>query len=219
VDFPGFKECVTQSWERGSAKLYSSAIVADKLKGLRQDLNKWHMSLARLKRLIQNCNKVLLILDTLEEERPLYRAEFNFRQIVKLHLEELLLAECNYWKKRCTIHWIKQGEDNTKKNHAMATERFRRNTIAMLHDTDGNEVSDHHAMASLLWAAYKHRMGKSDGITMEFNLHSLIKRVDGLEELTAPFQEKDMDDVIKDMPADRAPGPDGFNGLFLKKCL
>jgi retron-type reverse transcriptase len=27
-----------------------------------------------------------------------------------------------------------------------------------------------------------------------------------------------MDDVIKYMPADRAPGPDGFNGLFLKKC-
>jgi hypothetical protein len=40
VDLPGFKECVTQSWERGSVKLYSSAIIADKLKGLRQDLKK-----------------------------------------------------------------------------------------------------------------------------------------------------------------------------------
>jgi hypothetical protein len=190
VDLPGFTDCVTQSWERGSAKLYSSAIIADKLKGLRQELKKWHMSLARLKLLIQNCNKVLLILDTLEEERPLFRAEFNFRLIVKLHLEELLLAECNYWKKRCTIRWIKQGEDNTKKFHAMATERFRRNTIAMLHDSDGNEVSDHHAMASLLWAEYKNRMGRSDGIKMELNLHSLIKRVDGLEELTALFWKR-----------------------------
>jgi hypothetical protein len=36
VDFPGFKECVTQTWERGSVKSYSSAIIADKLKGLRQ---------------------------------------------------------------------------------------------------------------------------------------------------------------------------------------
>jgi hypothetical protein len=27
-----------------------------------------------------------------------------------------------------------------------------------------------------------------------------------------------MDDVIKAMPGDRAPSPDGFNGLFLKKC-
>ena len=27
-----------------------------------------------------------------------------------------------------------------------------------------------------------------------------------------------MDDVIKHMPTDRAPGPDGFTGLFMKKC-
>jgi hypothetical protein len=27
-----------------------------------------------------------------------------------------------------------------------------------------------------------------------------------------------MDLVIKEMPPDKAPGPDGFNGLFLKKC-
>jgi hypothetical protein len=79
VDLPGFKECVTQSWERGSAKAYSSAVIADKLKGLRHELKKWHLSLARLKGLIQNCNKVIVILDTLEEERPLYREEFNFR--------------------------------------------------------------------------------------------------------------------------------------------
>jgi hypothetical protein len=33
-----------------------------------------------------------------------------------------------------------------------------------------------------------------------------------------PFSRKEIDDVIKAMPSDRAPGPDGFNGLFLKKC-
>jgi mannosylglycoprotein endo-beta-mannosidase len=117
------------------------------------------VSLSRLTGLIQNCNKIILILDTLEEQRPLYRAEFNFRQIVKLHLEELLRAECNYWKKRCTIRWIKQGEDNTKFFHAMATEIFRRNTIAVLQDGDGNEVYDHHAMAALLWVEYKTEWG------------------------------------------------------------
>jgi hypothetical protein len=34
---------------------------------------------------------------------------------VKLHLDELMKAECGYWKKRCTVRWIKQGEENTKK--------------------------------------------------------------------------------------------------------
>jgi hypothetical protein len=39
-----------------------------------------------------------------------------------------------------------------------------------------------------------------------------------LDELTLPFLEKGIDDVIKNMLVDRAPGPDGFNGMFLKKC-
>jgi hypothetical protein len=61
-------------------------------------------------------------------------------------------------------------------------------------------------------------MGRSDGIQMQFNLSQLICPVEGLDELTVPFSKKEMDEVIKNMPADCAPNPDGFNGLFLKKC-
>jgi hypothetical protein len=52
---------------------------------------------------------------------------------------------------------------------------------------------------------------------MQFNLPSLLCKVDGLDALTIPFEKQEMDDVIKAMPSDRA-GPDGFNGQFLKKC-
>jgi hypothetical protein len=31
----------------------------------------------------------------------------------------------------------------------MASERFRRNSIALIHDADGNEVTDHETMAGL----------------------------------------------------------------------
>jgi hypothetical protein len=87
------------------------------------------------------------LLDTLEEKRPLFLVEFNFRLIVKLHLDDLLLAECRYWRKRCTIRWIKQGEDNTKFFHAIDTEIFIRNSIAMLQDSEEKELSDHDLMA------------------------------------------------------------------------
>jgi hypothetical protein len=107
VDLPGFADYVKASWNKSTRKSYSSAVLVGKLKTLRYDLKKWHMSLAKLKGLIENCNKVILLLDNLEEKRPLFRAEFNFKRIVKLHLESLLLAECNYWRKHCTIHWIK----------------------------------------------------------------------------------------------------------------
>jgi PII-like signaling protein len=100
----------------------------------------------------------------------------------------------------------------------MATERYRRNVIAMLRDVDGNEVTDHQGMAGLLWREHKDRMGRSEPISMQFDLPRILQVVDGLHELTKPFEEKEMDEVIKNMPVDRAPGPDGFNGLFLKTC-
>ena len=41
---------------------------------------------SNLNTLIANCNKVIMFLDTLEEIRPLFRVELNFRNLVKAHL-------------------------------------------------------------------------------------------------------------------------------------
>lgn len=32
------------------------------------------------------------------------------------------------------------------------------------------------------------------------------------------FSKAEIDEVIKNMPFDKAPGPDGFNGAFIKAC-
>ncbi|XP_073357981.1 uncharacterized protein [Aegilops tauschii subsp. strangulata] len=53
---------------------------------------------------------------------------------------------------------------------------------------------------------------------MRFDLSRIIRRIDGLDELLAPFSNEEIDAVVKEMPTDRAPGPDGFNGCFLKSC-
>ena len=171
-----------------------------------------------MKLLISSCNKVILLLDNLEELRPLFRQEFNFRKIVKLHLENLLHTQFLYWKKGCTIRYIKVGEENTKFFHAMATERFRRNSIASLQQPDGAIISYHSQMEGMIWSAFKGRMGVSRGIVMGFDLSILLQHVPGIEVLTKPFTIEEMDLVVKHMPIDKAPGPDGFNGLFFKKC-
>ena len=54
-------------------------------------------------------------------------------------------------------------------------------------------------------------MGVSQGINLEFNLPDLIPPVDALQNLAAPFTQAEIDEVLKDLPIDRAPGPDGFN--------
>ena len=61
-------------------------------------------------------------------------------------------------------------------------------------------------------------MGISANPPMLFDLANLIASVDSLQDLVEPFQQMEIDLIVKRMPTDKAPGPDGFNGLFMKKC-
>jgi hypothetical protein len=53
---------------------------------------------------------------------------------------------------------------------------------------------------------------------MLYNLSQLVQTRDNLESLARPVSTDDIDTVIKQMHANKAPGPDGFNGFFLKNC-
>jgi hypothetical protein len=52
---------------------------------------------------------------------------------------------------------------------------------------------------------------------MHFDLQNLIQDQD-LQRMEAPFTKEDIDKIISSMLADKAPGPDNFNGIFFKKC-
>jgi hypothetical protein len=102
--------------------------------------------------------------------------------------------------------------------HVVATERYRLNTITSLETEEGRSVYEHSEKASLLLEEYNHRMGSTTNPTMLFDLTQLVQTGDSLDEMSRPFSIEDIDSVIKQMAADKAPGPDGFNGFFLKSC-
>jgi hypothetical protein len=62
-------------------------------------------------------------------------------------------------------------------------------------------------------------MGTTTSPTMTFDLPQMIPPVVDLDSLVTPFMIDEIDQIVKSMPPDKAPGPDGFNGLFLKKLL
>lgn len=89
-----------------------------------------------------------------------------------------------YWKKRCTIRWVKFGDENTKFFHATAAERYRKNVISQLTLADGRIVTDHQSKSSALWHSFKNRLGVSTCPVKHFNLAELISSVDGLATLS-----------------------------------
>jgi len=181
-------------------------------------LKRWSKGLSNFKIKIQNCNRVLEVLDKLEENRRLYLHEANFRNILKNHVSRLIRYKNTYWKQRYTSRWVVLGDENTKFFHSAATERYRINTISSLQLPSGNLVIGHNEKAALLWEAFKERMGQSDNPELLFDLSALITGFQNLDSLMEPFTKEEIDDIVKSIPADRAPGPDGFNGFFLKKC-
>jgi hypothetical protein len=61
-------------------------------------------------------------------------------------------------------------------------------------------------------------MGSSNNPEMQYNLEELVRNHEGLDQVSAPFSKEEIDNVVRQMPVDKAPGPDGFNWMFFKKC-
>lgn len=61
-------------------------------------------------------------------------------------------------------------------------------------------------------------MGYSTNQQMQYNMDDLVTEHEGLDQIATPFSGEEIDSVVKNMPLDKAPGPDGFNGMFFKKC-
>jgi hypothetical protein len=208
LEQPGFMDVVRKAWDLPTNKQNVASILAAKFKNLRYALKKWGKNLSHLKLLIEQCNKVILFFDNLEDSRNLSREEFNFRNIVKVHLKKLLGIQSAYWKNRCTIRWIQLGGENTKFFHAKATERYRYNVISVIKDEQGNSMVNHNQKANAFWACYKNRMGVTNDNATQADISHLINPVEGLDILSQEFSTEEIEGVVKHMKTDRAPGPD-----------
>jgi hypothetical protein len=217
VGHPGFLEAVELHWNNSPFFANAAQNISSRLKQVRAGLKKWSKKLSHLSKLIYNSNWVLALMDGLEEQRPLSPLESRFRTLVKKNLADLLEAKRIYWKQRNTVRWITLGDENSSFFHTMAIISHKRNFIVSLVDGNDQVISDHEQKANLLWNAYKNRLGYSEFSGLAMNLEEILVRHD-LSSLSSDFSQDDIDLAVRSMPTNHSPGPDGFNGLFFKKC-
>jgi hypothetical protein len=65
---------------------------------------------------------------------------------------------------------------------------------------------------------YTNLIGKCVGRDRVIDLEALGLPTFELSELDAPFSVQEVEDIIKRLPVDKAPRPDGFTGRFYKVC-
>jgi hypothetical protein len=161
---------------------------------------------------------MIFFLDVLEENTDLSLEEWNFRQIVSQQLQELLHQEKIYWKQRGIVKWIQFGDECTRFFHANASIKHGQNSITSLKDESRRDLADHEQKAEFIWNSFKDRLGISEFNGMITDLASILSPNQDLDWIQGKFQKEEIDRIIANLPNNKSPGPDGFNGEFLKKC-
>jgi hypothetical protein len=215
---PSCYDQISNAWTAPTRCSNSAQIVTTKFKLLRRILKSWSKNLSNLSKLISNCNLTIEFFDKLEEIRSLYPQEQTFRAILKQHIGNLLFMQKTYWRQRFTQRLVQYGDENTKFFHAMATERYRKNVICQIVDSNGRMITDHQEKSVLFYQEFKRRLGFLVDISMQFSLNEIMHPCSSLEDLCAPFSNEETDSIILDLPNDKALGPDGFNSFFFRKA-
>jgi hypothetical protein len=189
-----------------------------KFKNLRRILKAWKVQLPNLSKMIQGCKDTILFLDVIEESRDLSLEEWNFRSIISEHLQSLPHLQKIYWKQRGTIKWVKFGDECPRFFHANASVKHNKNSIVVLRDDSGKELYSHEDKAQFIWNSFKNRLGISEFSGMNIDLSSILTPSENLYWLEEEFFREEIDKIIKELPSNKSPGPDGSNGDFFKRC-
>lgn len=99
-----------------------------------------------------------------------------------------------------------------------ARHRKKKNFIANL-KVDDHIITTHEEKASEILEFYSSLFGSDCTRARTIDLDGLNIPSYNLEDLDVPFTEAEVWNTIKQLPSDKAPGPDGFTGLFLQVLL
>ena len=71
------------------------------------------------------------------EEEAIKGGGADWVHLIKSKLRELLVKEEELWQQCSKLHWLQNGDQNTRYFHGKASQRFRRNSIKSIRDNNG----------------------------------------------------------------------------------
>jgi hypothetical protein len=218
IKMPGFMEVVKQAWSAPSSHTQPTHIISHKLKTTAQGLRSWSKSLFSDSKLqLLMALDVILQLDVAQESRALSEDECWLRANLKRRVKGLAALERSRKRQASRIRYLRDGDANTKFFHLRVNARKRKNHIARLKHNSGWAVS-HEDKAGLIFDHFSRSLGWPPPRSLDFNWEVLDPPNHSLEDLGLPFSEDEVKAALEDMPADKAPGPDGFSIAFFQSC-
>jgi hypothetical protein len=211
-------DVVTQAWNAPLTHVEPCHILFHKLRRTAHALSAWSRRLfSNTKIVLHAVLLVIFHLDMAQENRMLNVTERDLRARLKIKVVALAVIEWARKKQSARIANIKEGDANTNFFHLRVNNIRRKNYIQHLKHNNG-WVTDHGAKAQVIHNHFHLVMGRGEMRSVDFNWETLHFDNPNLESMDVPFLEEEVCVAINQMPNDKAPGPDGFTGIFFKKC-
>jgi hypothetical protein len=207
---------VSWTWSADFSGLDACRAIDSKLRLLARALNSWRAaSVGSIRLQLVAARVVIYGLDRAQESWQLSPEEIQWRRELKGNTIGLASLERTMARQRARTRHLREGDAGTKYFHLMACHRRRKNFLfAIQHD--GQTFSEEHAKSEVVFSYYNGILGAPFLRHRRINLALLdLPRLD-LSVLAEPFSDAEIARVVRESPADRAPGPDGFTGALFK---
>ncbi|XP_073353955.1 uncharacterized protein [Aegilops tauschii subsp. strangulata] len=213
-----FSETVAAAWALVPQGGNPFVVLDMKLRAMAKKLKQWSdRQIGNVKLRITIAMEVISRLDKAMDTRTLSPLECSLQKALKKKLLGLWSLERTIARQRSRILGLRKGDASTS-FFQHARHRQRKNFIAGIRRGDNiatnqeeimNEVDDH----------FTQMLGEVQERAHSLDLNALRLPSLNLSHLEEPFTEEEIKRVVKSMPPDKAPGPDGdlmnaFNHLY-----
>ena len=214
----GFEDAVKEGWTCEDSITDPFLRLDACFRNLAVYLRSWGTrKVGNLKLQIAMANILIHRFDEAQEHRALSDGEWWLRRSLKQLVLGLSSLERTMARQRSRMRWLKEGDTNSRLFHAVANGRRVRNFVPAIR-VNGELVSDETRKEEAFFRAYSDLLGSIQTRGETLNLQELGMQEHELTDLADIFSEEEVWGVVKELPADRAPGPDGFVGAFYHRA-
>ncbi|XP_057985408.1 uncharacterized protein LOC131170376 [Hevea brasiliensis] len=150
---------------------------------------------------------------------PLSTANSEEISNLKNRIKSLWQMEELYWFQKSRVNWLLYGDKDTHFFHSSTISRRQRNQICKIKTRQGEWIQNGDSIIQEAYSFFQ-SLYEANPISPSDDILQQIPKVVSAEmnlELCRPVSEEEVKSVVFSLEAYKAPGPDGFQGVFYQK--
>ncbi|TYJ47336.1 hypothetical protein E1A91_A02G182400v1, partial [Gossypium mustelinum] len=191
-----------------------------KLRKLKGALKKWNRDNHNvLENRIVECEDRIKMIDGISDQRVLNEGEMEELKRLNVEFWEAMKFKESLWRQKSRMMWLKEGDANTAFFHrAIKIKAKKKKTIYRM-KIGRSWCNDPKELKMKVYDFFKnHFRGSGRNWRMKMELDFKRLKESDAKKLEVPFSIEEIRDAIWSCEEIKAPGPNGFNMCFFRRC-